>query len=120
MLLQTSVVFGNKCFSVFVVVVCLFVWYNCGQFQNTEMMALNVLFNFIGAVGGERNFLFLSFLFFLTFLMPNLYNFVFFFITYFPQLHFQCYPKSPPYPPPHSPTHPFPLFGPGVPLYWGI
>jgi hypothetical protein len=23
-------------------------------------------------------------------------------------------------PPPHSPTHPFPLFGPGVPLYWGI
>jgi hypothetical protein len=22
-----------------------------------------------------------------------------FFITYFPQLHFQCYPKSPPYPP---------------------
>jgi hypothetical protein len=42
------------------------------------------------------------------------------FVTYFPQLHFQCYPKSPPYPPPHSPTHPFPLFGPGVPLYWGI
>ena len=22
--------------------------------------------------------------------------------------------------PPESPTHPFPLFGPGVPLYWGI
>jgi hypothetical protein len=40
------------------------------------------------------------------------------FIMYFPQLHFQCYPKSPPYPPPNSPTHPFPLFGPGVPLYW--
>jgi hypothetical protein len=32
------------------------------------------------------------------------------FITYFPQLHFQCYPKSPPYPPPHFPTHPFPIF----------
>jgi hypothetical protein len=29
-------------------------------------------------------------------------------------------PKVPPYPPPHSPTHPFPLLGPGVPLYWGI
>ena len=30
-----------------------------------------------------------------------------FFITYFPQLHFQCYPKSPPYPPPPPslPTH---------------
>jgi hypothetical protein len=35
----------------------------------------------------------------------------FLFITYFPQLHFQCYPKSPPYPPPpHFPTHPFPFF----------
>jgi hypothetical protein len=42
------------------------------------------------------------------------------FIRYFPHLHFQCYPKSPPYPPPHSPTHPLPLFGHGVPLYWGI
>jgi hypothetical protein len=42
------------------------------------------------------------------------------FISYFPHLHFQCYPKSLPYPPPHSPTHLFPLFGPGIPLYWGI
>jgi hypothetical protein len=41
-------------------------------------------------------------------------------IRYFPHLHFQCYPKCPPYPTPHSPTHPLPLFGPGVPLYWGI
>jgi hypothetical protein len=38
--------------------------------------------------------------------------FFIFFITYFPQLHFQCYPKSPPYPPPHFPTHPFPFFWP--------
>ena len=30
-------------------------------------------------------------------------NFLFFSITYFPQLHFQCYPKSPPYPPPLLP-----------------
>jgi hypothetical protein len=43
-----------------------------------------------------------------------------FFITYFPQLHLECYPKSPPYPPPHFPTHTFPFFGPGIPLYWGI
>jgi hypothetical protein len=42
------------------------------------------------------------------------------FIRYFPHLHFQWYPKSPPYPPTHSPTHPLPLFGPGVPLNWGI
>jgi hypothetical protein len=39
--------------------------------------------------------------------------FFYFFITYFPQLHFQCYPKSPPHPPPpHSPTHPFLFFWP--------
>ena len=44
----------------------------------------------------------------------------FFLIRYFPRLHFQCYPKGPPYPPTQSPTHPLPLFGPGVPLYWGI
>jgi hypothetical protein len=29
-------------------------------------------------------------------------------------------PKVPPTHPPHSPTHPLPLFGPGVPLYWDI
>jgi hypothetical protein len=28
--------------------------------------------------------------------------------------------KSPIPSPPHFPTHPLPLFGPGVPLYWGI
>jgi hypothetical protein len=33
----------------------------------------------------------------------------FFIIRYFPHLHFQCYPKSPPYPPPipYPPTPPF-------------
>jgi hypothetical protein len=30
------------------------------------------------------------------------------FLRYFLQLHFQCYPKSPPYPLPHSPTPPTP------------
>ena len=29
-------------------------------------------------------------------------------------------PKVPHTLPPHCPTHPFPLFDPGVPLYWGI
>jgi len=38
--------------------------------------------------------------------------FSFFFITYFPQLHFQCYPKSPPYPPPPIPYPPIPIFWP--------
>ena len=42
---------------------------------------------------------------------------IFFLIRYFPCLHFQCYPKGPPYPPPQSSTHPLPLFGPGIPLY---
>jgi hypothetical protein len=29
------------------------------------------------------------------------------------------YQKSPIPTHPHTPTHPLPLFGPGVPLYWG-
>jgi hypothetical protein len=29
-------------------------------------------------------------------------------------------PKVPHTLPPNSPTHPLPLLGPGVPLYWGI
>jgi hypothetical protein len=53
------------------------------------------------------------------------FRFVFsFFMRYFLYLHFKCYPKSSLYPPTplptHSPTHPLPLLGPGVPLYWGI
>jgi hypothetical protein len=32
------------------------------------------------------------------------------FITYFPQLHFQCYHKSPPYPPAQLPYPPIPIF----------
>jgi hypothetical protein len=40
----------------------------------------------------------------------HFFTFLIFFITYFPQLHIQCYPKSPPYPPPHFPTHSFPFF----------
>jgi hypothetical protein len=61
------------------------------------------------------------FLFFFSFFFLLLF-FVFFsiFIRYLAHLHFQCYTKSPPIAPPHSPTHPLPLFGPGVPLYWGI
>jgi hypothetical protein len=49
-----------------------------------------------------------------------IFFFTFFLIRYFPCFHFQCYPKSPPYPPLQSPTQTLPLFGPGVPLYWGI
>jgi hypothetical protein len=30
------------------------------------------------------------------------------------------YPESSLYPPPCSLTHPLPLLGPGIPLYWGI
>jgi hypothetical protein len=31
---------------------------------------------------------------------PSSFFLIYFFIRYFPRLHFQCYPKSPPYPPP--------------------
>jgi hypothetical protein len=34
------------------------------------------------------------------------------FIRYFPHLHFQCYPQSPPYPPPPLPYLPTPTFWP--------
>jgi hypothetical protein len=44
----------------------------------------------------------------------NIFYCVFSLIT-FPMLS-----QKSPITPPHSPTHPFPLFGPGVPLYWGI
>jgi hypothetical protein len=51
----------------------------------------------------------------------KIFYFLIFFITYFPQLHFQCYPKSPPYPPPPLSYPPIPIFfGSGIPLYWGI
>jgi hypothetical protein len=36
-------------------------------------------------------------------LYDNKFFIYIFLIRYFPHLHFQCYPKSPPYPPPHSP-----------------
>jgi hypothetical protein len=62
------------------------------------------LFSFAGDIGAVTLLFHITFLFFLFSLI--------FFITYFPQLHFQCYPKSPPYPPPNFPTHPFPFFWP--------
>jgi hypothetical protein len=47
--------------------------------------------------------------------------FYYFFITYFPQLHFQCYPKSPHTLPPLLSYPLIPIFfSPGIPLYWGI
>ena len=42
-----------------------------------------------------------------------------FFIRYLAHLHFQCYPKSPPYPPP-TPLPPTPTFWHWRSLYWGI
>jgi hypothetical protein len=43
----------------------------------------------------------------------NKFKFFFlFFIRYFPRLHFQCYPKGPPYPPPQIPYPPTPPFWP--------
>jgi hypothetical protein len=35
-----------------------------------------------------------------------IYFYFIFLIRYFLHLHFQCYPKSPPYPSPNSPNHP--------------
>jgi hypothetical protein len=45
----------------------------------------------------------------ITFKKNSLTSFFYIFIRYFPHLHFQCYPKSPPYPPPlpYPPAPPF-------------
>jgi hypothetical protein len=43
------------------------------------------------------------------------FNYIFTSIT-FPMLS----QKTPHTVPPNSPTHPFPVFGPGIPLYWGM
>jgi quinol-cytochrome oxidoreductase complex cytochrome b subunit len=51
----------------------------------------------------------------LLFLFFSIFYYVFSSFT-FPML----YQKSPIPTHSHSPTHPLPLFGPGVPLYWGI
>jgi hypothetical protein len=49
-------------------------------------------------------------------------EFLFFNIFYyvFSSIIFPMLSQKSPIPSPHSPTHPFPLFGPGIPLYWGI
>ena len=45
---------------------------------------------------------------------------LFFFFYVFSSITFPMLSQSPPHPPHHFPTYPFPFFGPGVPLYWGI
>ena len=55
--------------------------------------------------------------------LSQIKGFIFFSIFYqvFSSFTFlMLYQKSPIPTHPHSPTHPLPLFGPGVPLYWGI
>jgi hypothetical protein len=68
-----------------------------------------------------RNFIFCLFIFIYLFIYLVygaifiylfIYLFIYIFITYLPQLHFQCYPKSPPYPPPPLPYPPIPIFWP--------
>jgi hypothetical protein len=45
---------------------------------------------------------------------------LFFYYVFFLNYISNAIPKVPHTLPPHSPTHPFPFFGPGVPLNWGI
>jgi hypothetical protein len=43
-----------------------------------------------------------------------------FFYYVFSSITFPMLAQKSPMPSPSSPIHPFPLFGPGIPLYWGI
>jgi hypothetical protein len=52
------------------------------------------------------------FSFFGPILFIYLFIYLFILIRYFPHLHFQCYPKGPPYPPPLIPYPPTPPFWP--------
>jgi hypothetical protein len=47
-------------------------------------------------------------------------NFLIFFYYIFSSITFPMLSQKSPIPSPHFPTHPFPFFGPGVPLYWDI
>jgi hypothetical protein len=62
-------------------------------------------------VNKRSSFSFLFFFSLLSFWKDSFFcpSIEFFFITYFLQLHFQCYPKSPPLPPP-LPYPPIPIF----------
>jgi hypothetical protein len=80
---------------------------------------------FLWVLGNQIQFLMfmkkkkaLSYLYRLVFkgaIASNLIIIIIILIRNFPRIHFQCYPKGPPYPPAQYPTHPLPLFGPGVP-----
>ena len=48
------------------------------------------------------------------------YNLLFLLLRIFLNYISNVIPKVPHTLPPNAPTHPFPFFGPGVPLYWGI
>jgi hypothetical protein len=51
---------------------------------------------------------------------PYFFFFKYFLLHIFLNYISNAIPKVPHTLPPHFPTHPFPFFGPGVPLYWGI
>jgi hypothetical protein len=50
----------------------------------------------------------------------NMQKSLFFFNKVFSSFTFPMLSQKSPIPTPNSPNHPLPLFGPGVPLYWGI
>jgi hypothetical protein len=70
----------------------------------------NMLKNFSYSLNEWNLQFYLSFILF--YYIFSIILFFIFFITYFPQLHFQCYPKSSPCPPPPLPYPPIPTFWP--------
>jgi hypothetical protein len=84
-----------------------------GKFLHKIQLACRASYYLVIDVGGTSPLWVVPFLGWWSWVLFFFFFFWYFFTMYFPQLHFQCYPKSPPYPPlPHFPTHPFPFFWP--------
>jgi hypothetical protein len=67
-----------------------------------------VIVFFVSCLGSHAGEIFFLDIFFFYYLLDIFYIYI-----------SNAIPKVP-HTPPHSPTHPLPILGPGIPLYWGI
>jgi hypothetical protein len=103
--------FNDNVYCLFIVNVSYYLFIECSL--QTIVFLLVCSLSWIG--GQKFLFFFLEFYFF-----SNLFFSLIFLLHIFLNYISNAIPKASHTLPPHSPTHPFPFFGPGVPLYWGI